>query len=249
MGLVMMLRFVIALVVVGVFSSAGWADDGKATLPWPKKGAADYRVSYGEGGMVIGQARYSWEHDGEKYQMKLALETTGVVAALHKLSYVQSSQGDIGENGLRPLRFDVTQVGRAPEMALFDWNGKSGARVSIRRGEKERHNFELTQGDQDILSVWRQIGHLDKLPDSLLVVANKNARHAKVVRLGDTSVKVPAGSFATRRFNARSEDGKLKIDFWLANDRHMVPVRVILGGDKSDTLVLEVTAISTPSSD
>ncbi|MCL1861772.1 MAG: DUF3108 domain-containing protein [Proteobacteria bacterium] len=241
----------IALMVVlsGMFSDMALADNGKeaSSLAWPEKGAVDYRVSYGDGGLLVGRALYSWEHDAEKYQMRLTLETAGVAALLRKLDYVQLSQGEIGKNGLRPLRFDVTQLNKTPEMALFDWNGEPGARVSIRRGTKERHNFELTPGDQDILSIWRQLGHVDKLPDSLLVVGNKNARRAKVARLQDVDLKVPAGRFATRHFSARSEDGKLKIDLWLAYAHNMVPVRAVLGDDKSDTLVLEATAVDVPS--
>ena len=254
MGLTMMLRTVvcIALVLVlsGIFPDVGRADDGKVSN-WPEKGAVDYRVSYGEGGLVIGQAHYSWSHDGQKYQMRLALETTGFAAMLYKFDYVQLSQGDIGEGGLRPLRLDVTQLGKKPEMALFGWKGENGdgARVSIRQGEKERHNLELTAGDQDVLSIWRQIGHVAKLPDNLLVVSNKNARHARVVDLGDVDLKVPVGRVATRHVNARSEDGKLKIDFWLAKSHHMVPVRAILGGDKSDTLVLEAINVRVPLPD
>ncbi len=238
----------VALMVAlfGMFPDVSRADDRVSS--WPQTGAVDYRASYGAGGLVIGQGRYSWEHDGKKYQMRLALETTGMAAAVYKLDYVQLSQGEIGKDGLRPLRFDVTQQGKTPEMALFDWNGESGARVSIRRGAKERHNLELTPGDQDILSIWRQIGHVDKLPESLLLVANKSARRAQVVRLGDVELKVPAGRFKTRRFSARSEDGKLKIDLWLAESHYMVPVRIILGDDKSDTIVFEAAAIRIPAS-
>ena len=235
-----------ALMLSGMLPNVGQAADGKGASIWPKNGEVDYQVSYGEGGLVIGQAHYSWSHDGEKYQMRLALETTGLAAMLYKFDYVQLSQGNIEKNGLRPLRLDVTQRGKTPEVALFDWEGEAGARVSIRQGPRERHNLELTPGDQDVLSIWRQISQGDKLPDNLLVVSNKNARHAKVADLGNVDLKVPVGRFATRHFNARSEDGKLKIDFWLANAHHMVPVRVILGGDKSDTLVLEAIAIRVP---
>jgi hypothetical protein len=237
----------ISIVLSGMFPGAGWAGDGKGGSTWPSTGAVDYRVSYGVGGLTLGQGHYSWTHDGAKYQKRLALETTGAVALLHKLDYVQLSQGDIGANGLRPSRFEVHHKGKPPDMALFDWNGASGARVSIRRGERERHNLELTQGDQDVLSIWRQIGHVDKLPDRLLIVANKNARHARIVSHEDVDLKVPAGRFATRRFSARSDDGKLKIDFWLAKAHHLVPVRVILGDEKSETLVFEAITLRVPS--
>jgi len=255
MGLVTMFRTVtaacIALMIVlsGMLPDVSRADNGVNASPlvWPEKGGVDYRVSYGEGGMVIGRAQYSWAHNGEKYQMRLALETAGI-AAVYKLGYVQSSEGDIGKNGLRPMRFDVTQLNKTPEMALFDWDAESGARVSIRRGTRERHSFELTPGDQDILSIWRQMGHVDKLPDSLLVVGNKNARRARITSLENVDLKVPAGRFAALHFAARSEDGRLKIDLWLANTHHMVPVRAVFDDDKVGTLVLEATAIRLPSS-
>ena len=245
MGSMMMFRIlavVLMVVLSGMFSNMSWANDKVSS--WPEKGAVDYRASYGEGGPVIGQGRYSWEHDGKKYQMQLALETTGMVAALYKLDYVQLSQGDIGKDGLRPQQFDVTHKGKTPTMALFDWKG---ARVSIRRGSKERHNLELTPGDQDILSIWRQIGHVAKLPDSLLIVANTNARRTQLTRLGDVELKVPAGHFKTRRFSARSEDGKLKLDLWLAESHHLVPVRIVLSDEKTGTVAFEATAIRIPS--
>ncbi|MDR1849720.1 MAG: DUF3108 domain-containing protein, partial [Zoogloeaceae bacterium] len=228
------------------------ADAGKedSASVWPEKGAVEYRVSYGESGPTLGQAHYSWSHDGKKYQMRLALKTTGAVAALHKFDYVQMSQGDIEKEGLRPLQFDVNHQGKPPDMALFDWDEKSGARVSIRRGGKERKNLELAPGDQDVLSIWRQIGHVDKLPDNLLVVANKSARRAKVVSLGDATLKVPAGQFATRHFNSRSDDGRQRLDFWLASSHHMVPVRIILGDSNiMGSLVLEATALHIPAPD
>jgi hypothetical protein len=235
------------LVLGGMFPGAGRAGD--ASSAWPKKGAVDYRASYGQGGLVIGQGHYSWEHDGQKYLMRLALETTGMAAMLYKLDYVQLSQGTIEKYGLRPLRFDVNQQGRTPETALFDWNGDSGARVSLRRGEEERRNFELAPGDQDILSIWRQVAHAGGQPDSLLVVANKNARRARIKSLEEAVLDVPAGRFATRHFSALSEDGRLKIDIWLADTHHKVPVRIILGDEKSETIVFEATAIRVSSSE
>jgi hypothetical protein len=81
----------------------------------------------------------------------------------------------------------------------------------------------------------------------MLVVGNKNARHARVERLGDVDLRVPAGRFAARRFSVHSEDGKLNLELWLANGHHMVPVRIVLGSNKAvDTLVFEATAVRVP---
>jgi hypothetical protein len=236
--------FVFAL---GVLPGLGHAEDKTVPMQWPTQGTVDFRVTLGEGGLTVGQAQHSWSHDSEQYQMRLDVDTTGIAALLRKLGYVQQSRGEIEKNGLRPQRFDVTQLGKKPEAALFDWNAASGARVSIRRGERERRSASLAAGDQDLLSIWHQVGILDKLPENLLVVGNKDARRVQIVRLEENdSLQVPAGRFATRRFSVRSVDGQIKIDLWLARDHAMVPVRAILADAKSETLVLEATALRIP---
>jgi hypothetical protein len=236
--------FAVALVflVSGTMPAAGWAQAAEwSSAKWPEKGQVEFQVAIGFGGLPIGQAQHTWSHDGKQYRMRLAVETAGVAAALRKLGYVQQSEGDIGESGLRPRRFDVTQLGKTPEAALFDWDK---ARVGIHRGARERRSASLAAGDQDILSVWHQIGHMGKLPEDLLVVGNKDARRARISHLEDGSTQVPAGRFATRHFKIHSEDGQIAIDLWLALDRNMAPVRAVLDDAKSVTLILEATSIS-----
>ncbi|MDR1661998.1 MAG: DUF3108 domain-containing protein [Azoarcus sp.] len=241
----MMIRAVQAFMAFAVLAAAppaSWArEEGWSSAAWPEKGEIEFQVSLGFGGIPVGQARHTWSHDRKRYQMRLAVETAGVAAALRKIGYVQQSEGDLEENGLRPRRFDVTQLGKTPEAALFDWDK---ARVGIHRGARERRSASLAAGDQDILSVWRQIGHANDPPENLLVVGNKDARRARVTRLEDGDTQVPAGRFATRHFKIRSEDGRIAIDLWLALERYMVPVRAVLDDAKSVTLVLEATSIS-----
>jgi hypothetical protein len=216
---------------------------GSAVEKWPTSGTVEFQVSLGTGGMVVGLARHAWSHDSKQYQMQLSVQTTGVVALLHKLDYEQKSTGSIGPGGLRPQRFEVIQAGRKPEAALFNWEG---ARVSIQRGGKERRSADLAAGDQDVLSIWHHFNLLSKLPTSLLVVGNKNVRNVRVVKSEMDSLQVSAGHFATRHLRLQSEDGRLAIDLWLARDHNMVPVKVILGDDKSESLVLQATAIHLP---
>ncbi|MDR0633503.1 MAG: DUF3108 domain-containing protein [Azoarcus sp.] len=237
--------FVACLAFALAFGGApatGWTQEGDwGAEKWPEKGSVDFQVSLGFGGVPIGRANHTWSHGREQYQMRLAVETTGMAASLRKLGYVQQSEGSIGKEGLQPRRFDVTQLGKTPEAALFDWEA---ARVSIQRGSRERRSASLAAGDQDMLSVWHQVGHAGALPDSLLVVGNKDARRTRITRLEDGSLQVPAGQFATRHFKVRSEDGRVAIDLWLALDRYMLPVRAVLDDTKSVTLVLEAISVN-----
>lgn len=234
--------------ILGITPGLSRAQEEKdAFAQWPESGTVDFQVSLGENAsMPIGQARHTWTHDRAQYQMRLDVETSGVAALLRKLGYAQQSRGLIEKGDLRPQRFDVTQLGKQPEAAVFDWNSASGARVSIRRGERERRHAALQAGDQDLLSIWRQLSLWNTLPESVLVVGNKDSRRVRVTRLADTTLQVPAGHFKTRHFSIRSEDGKIAIELWLAHDRNMLPVRAILADAKAPTLILEATGIHLP---
>ncbi|MDR1424695.1 MAG: DUF3108 domain-containing protein [Azoarcus sp.] len=243
-GAVWIVGLVMLLALAALPAPVRAAQDNWPNANWPVSGTVDYQVSlFGEGNLPVGRGRHTWSHDGHQYWMQLDVDTTGFAAMLRRLGYVQASQGSIGANGLRPARFDVTQLGKKPEAAVFDWDAE---RVSIRRGERERRSADLMAGDQDLLSVWHQLGHLDELPESLLVVGNKDSRRARPSRVEDGSVRVPAGTFAARHFKIRSDDGRFVIDLWLALDHAMVPVRAVLTDPKTVTLVLEATALNVP---
>jgi hypothetical protein len=218
-------------------------EEGWEAGNWPARGTIEFQVAFGRAELPVGKAVHQWSHDGDHYQMQLAVETTGMAALIRELGYTQKSAGELTLQGIRPQRFDVTHKGKEPEAALFDWDG---ARVSIRRGARERRSESLAAGDVDMLSLWHQLGHGAKPPEKLLVVGNKEARRARVERLADESLQVPAGRFNARVFRIQSEDGKLAINLWLALDRHMAPVRIVVNDARSGELTLEATSMQVP---
>jgi hypothetical protein len=238
------------VVLAGLLFSVGFAGAQEGTpvstwaaKEWPGRGTVEFQVAFGSAGLPVGKALHRWSHDAAHYQMELAVETTGMAALIRELGYTQKSTGDLTPAGLRPQRFDVTHKGKEPEAALFDWDG---ARVSIRRSERERRSAPLTAGDVDMLSLWHQLGHAAAAPESLLVVGNKDAKRAQVKRLEEESLQVPAGRFNTSVFWMQSEDGKLSIKMWLARDHRMVPVRIVIDDVRSGELVLEATSLQVP---
>lgn len=202
---------------------------------WPQQGEIVYRVALGEGGLQVGEARHDWSHDGTRYRMQVIVETTGVAALLRGFHYVQRSEGELGPQGLRPQHFSVAQKGKELESAVFDWDN---GRVSIRRGERERRTADLQAGDQDVLSLWHQIGIVGVagLPRTLAVVSNKDAKIALVEVVGAEGLRLPIGGLETLRLRAQAEDGKLTIDIWLARSYGMLPVRIRMVDDKGEVL-------------
>lgn len=218
------------------------ADEGAAPEPasvaidgWPLSGAITYRVYLGSGGLQVGEARHEWSHDKTRYSMQVTLETTGVAALLHGFHYVQRSEGELLPEGLRPQTFTVVQKGKAQESAVFDWEH---AQVSIRRGERERKKAVLKPGDQDVLSLWHQIGIVgtEGLPRTIMVISNKSATPARLESMGEEGLRLPIGQLDTLRVRAKAETGALTIDIWLARHYGMLPVRIRVVDDKGEVL-------------
>lgn len=202
---------------------------------WPERGSIVFRVLMGEKGFEVGLAEHQWSHDEQHYRMELVLRTTGLAALMRSFHYVQRSEGELGPQGLRPQHFRVEQSGKRPESAEFDW---SAGRVSLRRDGVERRSAAVRAGDQDVLSLWHQIGIVGSsaLPQTLTVVSNKGAKPARLEAVGQETVRLPIGRLDTLRLRAQASDGSLTIDIWLARHYGMLPVRIRIVDDKEEVL-------------
>lgn len=202
---------------------------------WPERGNIVFRVLMGEKGFEVGQAEHQWSHDEHHYRMELVLRTTGLAALMRNFHYVQRSEGELGPQGLKPQHFNVEQSGKRPEAAEFDWGA---GRVSLRRDGVERRAAAVRAGDQDVLSLWHQIGIVgtSALPQTLTVVSNKGAKPARLEAVGHETVRLPIGRLDTLRLRVQASDGSLTIDIWLARHYGLLPVRIRIVDDKEEVL-------------
>ena len=162
------------------------------------------------------------------------IETTGMAALIKNFRYQQRSEGAVTKAGLRPERYSVDQRGKPKQQARFDW--KRGA-VQIDRGDSHRE-AKIAAGDQDVLSLWHQLARvrLDDRARSLTVVTNKAAAVSVVRDLGVETLTLPMGEIAARHMAVHSDDGNVKVDLWLAEDRKNLPVRIRIEDSKGETL-------------
>jgi len=213
---------------------------------WPSAGEIKYDVMRGENGMKLGEGRHGWEHDGSRYRMQTKLETTGLVGLLYSFNYVQTSEGEVADNGLRPVYFSVERSDRDTESATFDWDDKS-VLIERRRDRKDTH--DIASGDQDVLSVWHLVGLRNgaDLPEKLSLVTNRRVSDATLEVIGTESVRLPMGTVEALRVRAKATSGQLTIDMWLSKDHHLLPVRLLIEDDEGE--VLDQQAVSVKIED
>jgi hypothetical protein len=173
----------------------------------PGKGRMRYTITRGEGGFVVGQATHTWEQDGFAYKLQSVTETTGLAAVFKPARVVQSSQGEVTAEGLRPLEFRHERVG-ATDTASFDW-----LRGVVRYGGREDG---VAAGAQDMLSMYYQLVLL--APKSgvleMSIATGRKLENYRIEVLGEETVALPTGERQASRLRIRS--GGDTIELWLA---------------------------------
>ena len=172
----------------------------------PGRGRARFTVTRGEGGFVIGQAIYTWEHDGFRYRLKNLIETTGLAAVFRPVQSLASSEGEVTADGLRPTLFRQERVGGV-DVANFDWLGRF---VSY-AGRRD----PIVDGTQDLLSMYYQLMLLAPVQGAvdMPIATGRKLETYRFEVLGETLLAMPGGE--RRTIHVRARGGGDTIEIWL----------------------------------
>jgi hypothetical protein len=183
------------------------ADPAPVSIALPGKGRVRYAITRGEGGFVVGQAVHTWEHDGLAYKLQSVTETTGLAALFKPARVLQSSQGEVTAEGLKPREFRHERVGGL-DTASFDW-----VRRVVTYGGREEG---VAAGAQDMLSMYYQLVLLAPKSGALdiPIATGRKLENYRFETLGEEVVALPAGERRAMRLRTRS--GGDTIELWLA---------------------------------
>lgn len=172
----------------------------------PGRGRVRYVITRGEGGFIIGQAIHAWDHDGFRYHLKSLTETTGLAAVFKPAQVLQSSEGEVTEDGLRPREFRHERVGSV-DTASFDWLG----RVVAYAGRRDA----IVNGTQDMLSMYYQLVLLAPR-EGVVEMPIATGRKLETYRfevLGEEPLALAGGT--RRALHVRTRSGSDTIELWL----------------------------------
>lgn len=205
-----------------------------AGLAWasPTEVTAQYEVRVL--GAVGARVQETYVRKGDSYTIESKSTSEGLVKMLRDETIFFSSAGKVGSAGLQPMVFERHQLNdRSRDVrATFDW--KNGVMRSEYRGEA--NDVKLPGGTQDRLSLMYQFmaqgsQSAPKTVDVDMADGRKIQRYS--YRLVDEPrLKTPAGDFDTLHYERIVEPGHSRTEFWLARDRHFMPVRVVYEDSK-----------------
>lgn len=192
----------------------------RAPRKLPERIALRYGVQSGEDGFSIGQTTYSGQIRDGRYSLVSVTEATGVTALFVNGKIIQTSEGQVTANGLRPTLFWSVKGERRQPPVRFDWDRRQ---LLLPGG-----GVELPPQAQDLMSFpfhLAMLVHEDDAGWSLPVTNGKKLREYHFRVVGRERLEFRDGGIEALRLQG-SRSGEGSLDVWLAPDRDWLPVRI-----------------------
>ena len=203
-----------------------------------KKVAIDYDVRRSVDGSPVGEAKtlYLFEQNN-RYSLRNEVEAKGFVSLFYWNKLVQTSDGLVTPDGLKPINYHYQFGSRIDNLAIFDWESKK----IITSVNGKSNEFDLLEGSQDMLSFIYQFMFEPPLTKMKIYITNgKNYKSYDYAYIGDELIETEADkilSMHIAKFNYSNEE---RIDLWLAKDFRYIPVKI--RKTEKDGSILDQTA-------
>jgi len=226
-------RLAALLVLSGIVLCAGAAPPTRVEL--------SYAIMMGS--MRIGEGRDVLEHDGRRYRIVSESRPKGI-AALFINDLRRESRGRVHDTGLRPDHFEETGRRGGTRAATFDW---AAGQLALINGNSAR-NVALPRGTLDQTSLAYSFSFRPVTGEGFAVhvTDGRGVKQYRYREIGRETLVTPLGEIRTRHFEkVRGPDDKRGFEFWLAPDRHLLPVKlryVEKNGDAFDSVVTDIKA-------
>ena len=204
----------------------------------PQRVAIQYDMS--RNGSVMAEVSEILEHDGKTYRLSSEVHGKGIYALAGVLK--RSSSGRIDATGLQPAEFRDQRGSRAPVTAKFDWT----RRVVVQESDGKAESLAMPAAAHDPLSMAYTFSFV-WLPGKEIRVTRADGKGLTPFRfavLGVEKLQTPLGELQALHI-AKERDGPedKSTDIWLASDRNLLPIRILVvekDGTRIDQVVTRI---------
>ncbi|HRH89890.1 MAG TPA: DUF3108 domain-containing protein, partial [Rubrivivax sp.] len=223
---------------VAAASPAASAASAAVAFEWPPSTRLSYRLSGNYRGEVVGGAQVEWVRVGTRYQVHLDVWVGAQAAPL--VGRRMSSDGQLGEQGLRPQRYEEETRALFRELRrrtiVFD-----GDHVLLPNGRQ----LPRIDGMQDAASQFVQLTWLFTTQPQLLRVGQRielplalptNVDRWSYEVVEQVALDTPVGPLPTFHLKPRRElrpNRELVADAWFAPTLQYLPVRLLIRQDEA----------------
>jgi len=198
-----------------------------------------YKVFWGTGGFLIGDAVYRFEHKGQRYRIATIGEARGLAALVLRGQGKIESRGLITNEGLQPLLMRVERGGPdRVETAVFDW--ESGI---VTMHDNKTAPLDLPTFDPLAL-MWQYYFTPPAASEVTVTIATpRRVTRYTITREATETIEWPHGPIDAERWHRRSEDGKTDSYIWLAPSLRYIPVKIRVSNTERGTIEVVLDSI------
>jgi Protein of unknown function (DUF3108) len=195
-------------------------------------------------GQAIGEIQETLTLSSGHYRLESSTIPVGVLAIFVKDIITQTSSGMYDESGFHPQQYTY-QRSTKPQKNLdarFDWEKKT----ALFHFDGKSESQAMPEHMQDRLSLAYQFRYWPKAQDTLrLPVSNgKKITAYNLVRTGEETISVPAGSFRSTRYTRELSADDEGISVWYS-EKFAAPIKIIVEEKKgvlTEQVLLRVTS-------
>lgn len=190
----------------------------------PKRAQLTFNAYQGEGGLQLGTATHRLDIEQGHYVLKTVTQTTGIASLFKSYLLTQTSRGEAGAQGLRPLVYSEDKKlsgGTQSLSAEFDW---TGLKLRFSHGGETA----LPEHGQDIVSFLYQLSQLplDKGMVPLSISNGKKLERYELQVGEEEYLQTHLGrlrALPLRKMHGAGEEG---LDIWLGLEYRLLPVKI-----------------------
>jgi hypothetical protein len=196
-------------------------------------------------GIRFAVVRETFIRSDDHYHIESVTKPVGLLALFQPETIVVTSEGEIGDEGLRPSRFthQRTRDSNKNNSAEFDW---AHGELTL-RDQAGIRELPLPPGTQDRLSIMYQFVAMP--PHSRLEVTFNMTNGSKLDTYRyqlhpEQTVDVPFGSLKSYYLYTLPQKTAWKSEIWLAVDHDYMPCKMVLTEDSGNKVVQVLTDLN-----
>ena len=193
-------------------------------------------------GVTLAKVREVFTREGDQYHIESITKPVGLLALFKPETIVATSEGDIGVQGLLPLKYTHrrTQDSHKNSASEFDWTRHE----LIHRDNGGIRQLPLTEGTQDRLSMMYQF--VVEPPRGKLEVKLDMSNGSMIEKMHyqvkpEQTVTTSFGTMRSYSLTSLPLNVPKKSNVWLAIDHSFVPCKVVFTEDGSNSLTQVLT--------
>jgi hypothetical protein len=212
-----------------------------SALAAPQRITATYSLS--RNNQEMAQVVETFTQSRGKYQIESVTTAVGVYRVLTRDAIKLVSKGVVTKAGLQPSHFEHHRGARKDKLIMADFDWQKRQATFVHDGNTE--TAPIPTGMQDRISLMYQFMFMS--PKSALLTVDmsngKKVTQYEYLRSGEEALSTKAGAFQTVRFTRKRTPGDDGTEVWLAKDKFLIPVKVVIEEEKGGRMEQVLTKL------